>query len=150
MEILKHPDVFLKQQSTEVKLPLTDADLKLIKEMKETMYANDGIGLAGIQVGHQKRMAIIDTSRSQENCFAIINPIVISASNEHMQITEGCLSTPNKVGYPRRNKWIKVEYSCEHGKRQCKTFYDLKAECIQHEIDHMDGKLCIDYGQDAT
>jgi len=67
MEILKHPDAFLKQQSTEVKLPLTDADLKLIKEMKETMYANDGIGLAGIQVGHQKRMAVIDTSRSKEN-----------------------------------------------------------------------------------
>ena len=87
----------------------------------------------------------MDTTRSQSNPIVIINPQVVDFSEEHLEHTEGCLSAPGKNGYPRRNKWIKIKYICEHEKAVTKTFYDLAAQCIQHEIDHMDGKLCIDY-----
>ena len=145
MNILKHPDIFLRLESQEIKLPLTFEDKELIEVMKKTMYENDGIGLAAIQVGYQKRICVMDTTRSQSNPIVIINPKVIDSSKDHSEHTEGCLSAPGKNGYPRRNKWIKIKYFCEHDKTVTKTFYDLAAQCIQHEIDHMNGKLCIDY-----
>ena len=145
MNILKHPDTFLRLKSEEVNFPLTFEDKGLIEIMKKTMYENEGIGLAAIQIGYQKRMCVMDTTRSQSNPIVIINPQVVDFSEEHLEHTEGCLSAPGKNGYPRRNKWIKIKYICEHEKAVTKTFYDLAAQCIQHEIDHMDGKLCIDY-----
>tara|TARA_R100000306_G_C4327690_1_gene118559 strand:- start:316 stop:765 length:450 start_codon:yes stop_codon:yes gene_type:complete len=144
-ELLTYPDTFLKQESDAVKLPLTLPDQELISKMKKTMYQEGGIGLAAIQVGYQKRVAVIDVSRSQDQAFVIINPSVVDFSEAHMESKEGCLSAPGKFGHPRRNQWIKIEYVCEHGKKQCKTFYNMKAIVIQHELDHMNGKMCIDY-----
>ena len=145
MNILKQPDAFLRLSSAEVSIPLTPEDKELITLMKKTMYENNGIGLAAIQVGYQKRMCVMDTTRSQSNPIVIINPIIEDFSEEHLEHTEGCLSIPGKNGYPRRNKWIKIKYFCEHEKIVIKTFYNLAAQCIQHELDHMNGKLCTDY-----
>ena len=145
MIILKQPDAFLRLSSAEVSIPLSPEDKELITLMKKTMYENNGIGLAAIQVGYQKRMCVMDTTRSQSNPIVIINPIIEDFSEEHLEHTEGCLSVPGKNGYPRRNKWIKIKYFCEHEKIVTKTFYDLAAQCIQHELDHMNGILCTDY-----
>ena len=79
MNILKHPDVFLRLKSDEIKLPLTTEDKGLINIMKKTMYENDGIGLAAIQVGYQKRICVMDTTRSQSNPIVIINPQVVDS-----------------------------------------------------------------------
>ena len=145
MHIIQHPDTFLRLSSDEVKIPLSEEDNALLMMMKKTMYENNGIGLAAIQVGYQKRMCVMDTTRSHSNPIVIINPVIEDFSEDHAEYTEGCLSAPGKNGYPRRNKWIKIKYFCEHDKTVTKTFYDLAAQCIQHEIDHMNGKLCIDY-----
>ena len=145
MNILNQPDAFLRLSSAEVSIPLSPEDKELITLMKKTMYENNGIGLAAIQVGYQKRMCVMDTTRSQSNPIVIINPIIEDFSEEHLEHTEGCLSIPGKNGYPRRNKWIKIKYFCEHEKIVIKTFYNLAAQCIQHELDHMNGKLCTDY-----
>ena len=127
MNILKHPDIFLRLESQEIKLPLTFEDKELIEVMKKTMYENDGIGLAAIQVGYQKRICVMDTTRSQSNPIVIINPKVIDSSKDHSEHTEGCLSAPGKNGYPRRNKWIKIKYTCEHEKQITKTFYEFSS-----------------------
>ena len=132
MNILKQPDAFLRLSSAEVSIPLSPEDKALITLMKKTMYENNGIGLAAIQVGYQKRMCVMDTTRSQSNPIVIINPIIEDFSEEHLEHTEGCLSVPGKNGYPRRNKWIKIKYFCEHEKIVIKTFYNLAAQCIQH------------------
>ena len=145
MKILEHPDVFLKQKSTEVKLPLSNEDKKLIEDIKTTMYSNDGMGLAAIQVGYQKRIAVVDATRAKENPMVLINPKFIKQSDLTLTGQEGCLSVPGRLTNVPRQTWIKIEYTCEHGKKLCKTFYDMSAIIVQHELDHMNGKLCIDY-----
>jgi len=145
MKILKHPDVFLRQKSTEVELPLSKEDKQLIEDMKIAMYENKGIGLAAIQVGYQKRIAVIDSMRDQETPTILINPKIIDQSDLTLTQEEGCLSCPGESAEVPRQTRIKLEYNCEHGKKLCKTFYNMKAQIIQHELDHMNGKLCIDY-----
>ena len=113
--------------------------------MKDTMYKKKGVGLAAIQIGIGKRIAVMDTSASRNQPIIIINPEVLSFSEESLQVEEGCLSAPGKFGHPKRNLRITIAYNCEHGKRLKKTFYELAAQCVQHELDHMNGKLCIEY-----
>ena len=145
--ILTYPDMFLREISREVKLPLTMDDELLITTMKETMYKKKGIGLAAIQIGYQKRIAVIDASASRDRPIVLINPVIVSQSDLTLTGDEGCLSVPGRTESVPRQTRIKVEYYCEHGKKLCKTFYDLTSVIIQHELDHMNGKLCIDYGQ---
>jgi len=137
--ILTYPDMFLREISREVELPLTLDDELLITTMKETMYKKKGIGLAAIQIGYQKRIAVMDTSASRDQPIILINPEVIDFSEESLEVEEGCLSAPDKFGHPRRNLRITIAYNCEHGKRLKRTFYDMAAQCVQHELDHMDG-----------
>tara|TARA_R110000824_G_scaffold24380_1_gene85992 strand:+ start:735 stop:1178 length:444 start_codon:yes stop_codon:yes gene_type:complete len=143
--ILTYPDPLLREVSKEVKLPLTLEDELLINRMKDTMYKKKGVGLAAIQIGIGKRIAVMDTSASRNQPIIIINPEVLSFSEESLQVEEGCLSAPGKFGHPKRNLRITIAYNCEHGKRLKKTFYELAAQCVQHELDHMNGKLCIEY-----
>jgi peptide deformylase len=145
MKILQHPDIFLRQKSQEIKIPLSQEDMKLIEDMKATMYGSNGVGLAAIQVGYQKRIAIVDTSKSKNNPIILINPKLIYQSDLTLTGEEGCLSTPGQFANVPRQTRIKVEYHCGHEKKLCKTFYNVEAIVIQHELDHMDGKLCIDY-----
>jgi peptide deformylase len=145
IELVKYPDVFLRFVSKDVSFPLNDKTQRLIKWMTRAMYQNHGIGLAAIQVGYQFRMFVMDCSRSRENSKVYINPEIVEKSIETLRDVEGCLSAPGKQGDVKRHIRIILKYKDENGKEEKKTFYDLEARCVQHEMDHLDGKLCIDY-----
>jgi peptide deformylase len=113
--------------------------------MYKAMYQHHGIGLAAIQVGYQLRMFVMDCSRSQTNEKVFINPEILEKSDETLCDNEGCLSAPGKTGEVKRNIRIILKYQDENGKEEKKTFYNLEARCVQHEMDHLEGKLCIDY-----
>ena len=147
IKVLKYPDPFLREISKPVVLPLTDQDRELIEDMRMTMYKENGIGLAAIQIGWQKRICVLDITSSRANPIVMINPIVKSKSEETLTMNEGCLSAPGKFGDVKRHIRIKVNYWCEHEEEHEKTFYNFHAQVIQHELDHMDGKLCIDLSQ---
>ena len=145
IELVKYPDVFLRSKSNAVPFPLDEKTERLIKWMYKAMYQHHGIGLAAIQVGYQLRMFVMDCSRSQTNEKVFINPEILEKSDETLRDNEGCLSAPGKTGDVRRHIRIILKYQNEKGEEEKKTFYDLEARCIQHEMDHLDGKLCIDY-----
>ena len=145
IEMVKYPDVFLRSASNDVPFPLDDKTSRLIKFMAKAMYQNHGIGLAAIQVGYQLRMFVMDCSRSQSGYKAYINPKIVEKSDETLRDSEGCLSAPGKQGDVRRHIRIILNYKDEEGEEHTKTFYNLEARCVQHEMDHLEGKLCIDY-----
>ena len=145
IELVKYPDVFLRSVSKTVPFPLDDRNSRLIKWMTRAMYQHQGIGLAAIQVGYQLRMFVMDCSRSGDNSRVFINPKIVEKSIETLRDTEGCLSAPGKTGDVSRHIRIILKYQDQDGKEERKTFYNLEARCIQHEMDHLDGKLCIDY-----
>ena len=145
IELVKHPDVFLRHISKDVPFPLDDKTQRLIKFMAKAMYQNLGIGLAAIQVGYELRIFIMDCTRAQNNYQVFINPKIIKRSDETLTDFEGCLSAPGKRCEVKRHLRITLNYKDKEGKEHTKTFYDLAARCIQHELDHLDGKLCIDY-----
>ncbi len=145
VELVKYPDVFLRSVSNDVTFPLDDKTSRLIKFMARAMYQNHGIGLAAIQVGYQLRMFVMDCSRSQSGYKAYINPKIVEKSDETLRDSEGCLSAPGKQGDVRRHIRIILNYKDEEGEEHTKTFYNLEARCVQHEMDHLEGKLCIDY-----
>ena len=144
MKIVKYPDEFLRKESRPVE-EVGEEERKLMDDMLKTMYESNGIGLAAVQVGHHKRIAVVDTSASKSNPIFLVNPVLVQQSDLTLTGEEGCLSAPGKFAKVPRQTRIKIEYMCYHGKRLCKTFYDLAAIVIQHEIDHMNGKLCIDH-----
>ena len=145
IELVIYPDVFLRNVSKDVPFPLDDKNQRLIKFMAKAMYQNYGIGLAAIQVGYELRMFVMDCTRAQNNYQVFINPKIIKTSNETLTDFEGCLSAPGKQGEVKRHLRITINYKDKEGEEHTKTFYDLEARCIQHELDHLDGKLCIDY-----
>jgi len=145
IELVKHADVFLRSKSNDVEFPLDDKNQRLIKWMYKAMYQHHGIGLAAIQVGYQRRIFVMDCSRSRENPTVYINPKVIEKSDETLTDFEGCLSAPGKNGEVKRHLRIVLNYKDEKGEEHTKTFYNLEARCIQHELDHLEGRLCIDY-----
>tara|TARA_Y100000004_G_scaffold20007_1_gene20546 strand:- start:656 stop:1177 length:522 start_codon:yes stop_codon:yes gene_type:complete len=145
IELVKYPDVFLRSESHPVKFPLDDKTKRLILWMTRAMYQHHGIGLAAIQVGYQLRMFVMDCSRSRTNDKVYINPEIVEKSDETLRDSEGCLSAPGKQGDVKRHLRIILKYQDKDGKEERKTFYNLEARCIQHEMDHLEGKLCIDY-----
>jgi len=145
IELVKYPDVFLRSVSNDVVFPLDDKTSRLIRFMTKAMYQHQGIGLAAIQVGYQLRMFVMDCSHSRDNSRVFINPEIVEKSIETLRDTEGCLSAPGKTGDVSRHIRIILKYQDQDGKEERKTFYNLEARCIQHEMDHLDGKLCIDY-----
>ena len=145
IELVKYPDVFLRKVSKDVVFPLDDKTQRLVKWMMRAMYNNHGIGLAAIQVGYPLRMFVIDVNRSFEHPQIFINPKIIKKSKESLTDFEGCLSAPGKRGEVKRYIRITLKYQDEKGEEIVKTFYNLAARCIQHEMDHLEGKLCIDY-----
>ena len=145
IELVKHPDVFLRHISKDVPFPLDDKTQRLIKFMAKAMYQNLGIGLAAIQVGYELRIFIMDCTRAQNNYQVFINPKIIKRSDEMLTDSEGCLSAPGKQGEVKRYLRITLNYKDKEGEEHTKTFYNLEARCIQHELDHLDSKLCIDY-----
>jgi peptide deformylase len=131
----------LRQETKPVK-QVTDELRRLIDDMIETMYAAKGIGLAAPQVGRTERLAVIDTEGGQP--FAIINPTILSSDGSDKG-EEGCLSIPDIYGDVTRPKVVTVRALGADGKEFEVQADELLARCLQHEIDHLDGKLFIDY-----
>ena len=146
LELVKAPDPRLKLVSQ----PIADVDKALrrfMDDMVQTMYAENGIGLAAIQVGVPKRLAVIDLDPGGPNSkqLYLINPRIVEASGELSTFHEGCLSVPEVWDDVKRPARLTVEYTDEHGAKQTVTADGLFATCLQHEIDHLNGRLFIDH-----
>ena len=144
MKIVKEPDVFLKSETQEIKFPLDIDNKNLIADMIQTMYDNNGIGLAANQVGFNRRIFVIDVSNEKNNPQIFINPVIEKRAKEKLTEEEGCLSCPGKFIDVRRPIYVGLSWTCRHGKKQYKTFYNFPAKVVQHEMDHLNGKLIID------
>ncbi len=144
--ILTEPNKVLRQISKPVE-KVTKDDQKLMDDMLDTMYAANGIGLAAIQIGVPKRIIVIDISKDQEkkNPRFFVNPVIKNKASENATYEEGCLSVPNQFAEIDRPSQCDVEYLDYHGKKQFLHADGLLATCIQHEMDHLEGVLFIDY-----
>ena len=144
-KILTEPDPFLRQKSENV--DKVDKEVrKLMDDMLDTMYAAPGIGLAAIQVGVPKRIIVIDLSKEEEkNPLYFVNPKIILKSNTKATYEEGCLSVPGQFAEIDRPNQCLINYLDYNGKQQELNAEGLLATCIQHEMDHLEGILFIDY-----
>ena len=146
LDIITVPDPLLKTKSTLV--GTVDDDLRtLMDDMVETMYAAPGIGLAAIQVGVPKRILVMDPDGDGENPSPIfmVNPEIVWSSPNVSTYNEGCLSVPEQYAEVDRPAEVTVRYLDYNGVLQEETLDTLKATCVQHEIDHLDGVVFIDY-----
>ncbi|KQY13343.1 peptide deformylase [Rhizobium sp. Root482] len=140
------PDPVLRQLSEPVET--VNADIRrLADDMLETMYDAPGIGLAAIQIGIPRRLLVIDVSKEGEDKQpqVFINPQILTSSDERSVYEEGCLSIPDYYAEVERPAAIKVDYVDLDGRQQIVEADGLLATCLQHEIDHLNGLLFIDY-----
>ena len=144
MKIVEQPDIFLREPTSEVKFPLSPEDQIIIDQMIDTMYRNNGIGLAANQVGYARRMFVMDTSTDRNSPKIFINPVIEKRAKEKIIEEEGCLSCPTRLVEVRRPIYVGLKWFCRHGEEQYKTFYHLPARVVQHEMDHLDAKLISD------
>ena len=145
-KIITEPDIILRKKS--VTLEKVDDDIrKLMDDMLETMYAAPGIGLAGVQIGILKRLIVIDVSKDEEkkSPLFLINPEIITKSSITSVYEEGCLSLPGYFAEIERPAECQIEYLDFDGKKREMKANGLLATCIQHEVDHLNGVLFIDY-----
>ena len=144
--ILTEPNKLLRQVSKQVEIIGKD-EQKLMDDMLETMYAANGIGLAAIQIGVPKRIIVIDISKDPQKKEPryFVNPIIKNKNSEKATYEEGCLSVPNQFAEIDRPNKCDVEYLDYNGKKQILNTGGLMATCIQHEMDHLEGILFIDY-----
>ena len=143
LDILHFPDPRLRKKALPVD-NVTDQTRQLADDMLETMYAAPGVGLAAIQVNVQKRIVVIDTSEDKSSPLILINPEIIEKKGER-EHEEGCLSVPEAYELVTRADTVRVKALDQHGKAFELDADELLATCIQHEIDHLDGKLFVDY-----
>jgi peptide deformylase len=146
LDILHFPDPRLRIKAKPV-LAVTDATRRLIKDMLETMYAAPGIGLAATQVGVDERVIVVDVSDDSDEPQAFINPEILTQEGREIS-QEGCLSVPGVYEDVERAERIRVRALDRHGKQLEFDADGLLAVCIQHEIDHLNGKLFVDYLSD--
>jgi peptide deformylase len=145
--ILIHPDPRLKKVVDPV-ADLTDELRATADDMLETMYDAPGIGLAGPQIGLMSRLIVLDCVKEEgatPRPLIMFNPEVIASSDEKSVYEEGCLSIPEQYAEVERPAEVTVEWMDRDGNAQSETFDGLWATCVQHEIDHLNGKLFIDY-----
>ncbi|MCG8324015.1 MAG: peptide deformylase [Thiotrichales bacterium] len=143
LEVLHYPDPRLRNVARPV--DVVDDEIRTIaRDMLETMYDEGGIGLAAIQVNIRKRIVVIDLSQERDSPLYLVNP-EITASDGTEKMQEGCLSVPEFFEYVERAEWIRYRYLDLEGNAHEAETDGLLAVCIQHEIDHLDGKLFIDY-----
>ena len=145
-KILTEPDPFLRQKSEIVK-EVNDEVRSLMDDMLETMYDAPGIGLAAIQIGVPKRVIVIDLSKSEEKKTPqfFVNPEIITKSKKDASYEEGCLSVPNQFAEISRPDTCRVKFLNYNGEEKILEAKGLLATCIQHEMDHLEGILFIDY-----
>ena len=145
--ILIHPDPRLKKVCAPVS-DVSDELRALADDMLETMYHAPGIGLAAPQVGVMDRLLVMDCVKEENETprpMVLINPEVVASSDEKNVYEEGCLSIPEQFAEVTRPKLVDVRWMDLDGNEQQETFDGLWATCVQHEIDHLNGKLFIDY-----
>ena len=145
--IILHPDPRLKKPSEPIS-DVNDELRKLAEDMLQTMYEAPGIGLAAPQVGVLQRLIVLDCMKSEDekpHPIVMFNPEIVAASDETRVYEEGCLSIPEQYADVTRPSEVEVRWIDMNGAEHQKVFTDLWATCVQHEIDHLDGKLFIDY-----
>ena len=144
--ILTEPNTLLRQVSQPVE-QVGEPEKELMNDMLETMYAANGIGLAAIQIGVPKRIIVMDLSKEENKKLPMyfVNPVITKKNNEKITYEEGCLSVPNQFAEIDRPSKCEVEYLDYNGHKQNLQVEGLLATCIQHEIDHLEGILFIDY-----
>jgi peptide deformylase len=144
LEILKYPDSRLSKVARPV-LNITDSTVQLISDMLETMYVAPGVGLAATQVGVLQRVVVLDVDHEnpRTNVYKLINPVITQCEGQ-LVWEEGCLSVVDFTAEVRRAEHVQVVALDEHGKEQKIEAEGLLSVALQHEIDHLDGKLFID------
>ena len=144
--IITEPNKLLRQISKPVE-SVGKAEQQLMNDMLDTMYAANGIGLAAIQIGIPQRIIVMDLSKDskKKNPRYFVNPIIKNKDPEKVTYEEGCLSVPNQFAEIDRPSKCDVEYLDYNGKKQLLKADGLLATCIQHEMDHLEGILFIDY-----
>jgi len=145
-EILIEPNKLLRQVSKSVE-KVGNKERALMDDMLDTMYDAPGIGLAAIQIGVPKRIIVMDIGRNENNKEPryFVNPVIKNKNEEKAKYEEGCLSVPDQFAEIERPNSCEVEYLDYEGKKQLLKADGLLATCIQHEMDHLDGILFIDY-----
>ncbi|QUM87409.1 peptide deformylase [Moritella sp. 36] len=143
LEVLHFPDDRLKKIAQPVQ-EITSATQIIIDDMLETMYAEEGIGLAAVQVNILQRIVVIDVSGTRDEPLILINPVLTNKFGE-TGIEEGCLSVPESRAFVPRAESVTVTALDRDGEQFTLEAHDLLAICLQHEVDHLNGKLFIDY-----
>ena len=144
--ILTEPNKLLRQISESVS-QVGESERGLMNDMLDTMYESNGIGLAAIQIGVPKRIIVMDISKDKDNKnpMYFVNPIIRNKNEEILTYEEGCLSVPGQFAEIDRPSKCEIEYLDYNGNKQNLKAEGLLATCIQHEIDHLEGILFIDY-----
>ena len=144
--ILTEPNKLLRQISKSVK-EVGKEERQLMDDMLDTMYAANGIGLAAIQIGVPKRIIVMDLSKDENKKEPryFVNPVIKKSDSLKSTYEEGCLSVPNQFAEIDRPKKCEVEYLDYNGEKKLLIAEGLLATCIQHEMDHLEGILFIDY-----
>jgi len=143
LPILRYPDPRLHTLAKPVER-VDAAVRKLAADMAETMYAAPGIGLAATQVDVHRQIIVIDVSEDKSRLLTLINPEILERSGEY-EGEEGCLSVPGIYDMVRRSEWVKVRYLDLDGRVVEQEAKGLLAVCIQHETDHLQGKVFVEY-----
>ena len=147
LNILEFPDPRLRIKAKPVEV-VDDALRQLIDDMFETMYDAPGIGLAATQVDVHRRLLVADVSADKDDPWVLINPEIVA--KDGVEVTEeGCLSVPGYYEEVERAEHVRVRYLDRDGKQAESEFEGLLAVCVQHEMDHLDGKLFVDYLSEA-
>ena len=143
LPILEYPDPRLKKVATPVTAFTPDL-VRLVRDMAETMYAAPGVGLAATQVDVHKRVVVIDVSQAKDDLVVLVNPEIIASSGE-VECEEGCLSVPGYFDRVYRAAKVTVRARNENGEPFERTAEDMLAVCVQHEMDHLVGRMFVDY-----
>jgi peptide deformylase len=143
LSILRYPDARLHKTATPVTV-FDDALKKLVADLAETMYAVPGIGLAAIQVDVPKQVIVVDVSERRDSLVVLVNPEIVEATGES-DIEEGCLSVPGIYELVQRAERVKVRAYDRNGNAFTLEAQGLLAVCIQHEMDHLQGKVFVEY-----
>ena len=144
--ILTEPNKLLRQVSLPVE-KVGNEEKQLMDDMLETMYQAKGIGLAAIQIGVPKRIIVMDigNKEKEKEPMYFVNPVIKNKNSKHSTYEEGCLSVPNQFAEVNRPSTCEVEFLDYNGRKKILKASGLLATCIQHEMDHLEGILFIDY-----
>jgi len=143
LNILEYPDPRLKKVATPVAAVTSDIQ-KLVRDMAETMYAAPGVGLAATQVNVHKRIVVLDISTTRDELLVLINPELVASEGE-IETEEGCLSVPGYYDKVTRASKVTVRAQNERGEPFERQAEGTLAVCIQHELDHLSGKIFVEY-----